>query len=123
LPENLDVIWAKAEGHVDDWKFITLRLPPGKEAAFTIDEGKSWNIFGRSTLAIDVKSAEVAKWEPYAAQNSGRQIRSWMRFTHTGESGGFIGQLIGFIACLGGAFLVYTGLSLALRRFSRWRRS
>jgi hypothetical protein len=44
-----------------------------------------------------------------------------MRFTHTGESFGFIGQLIGMIACIGGAFLVYTGLSLALRRFKAWR--
>jgi uncharacterized iron-regulated membrane protein len=43
-----------------------------------------------------------------------------MRFTHTGESFGIIGQIIAFIACLGGSLLVYTGLSLAFRRFRGW---
>jgi uncharacterized iron-regulated membrane protein len=122
-PEGLNPAWATAEKQAPGWKSIGLRLPAGKEGAvFTIDEGKSWNIYGRSTLTVDAKTAAVTKWEPYGAQNSGRQLRSWMRFTHTGESGGIVGQIIGFIACIGGAFLVYTGIALALRRFSRWRR-
>ncbi len=122
LPENLNAIWAKAENHSAGWKSISLRLPIAKDAAiFTIDEGLYWNIFGRSTLTIDAKTVEVAKWESYGEQNSARQIRSWFRFTHTGETGGFVGQLVGFLACLGGAVLVWTGISLALRRFGNWR--
>jgi uncharacterized iron-regulated membrane protein len=122
LPENLGQVWDKAESHAPAWKSISLRLPITKDAAvFTIDEGIYWNIFGRSTLTIDTRSAEITKWESYGEQNSGRQLRSWIRFTHTGETGGFIGQLIGFLACLGGAVLVWTGISLALRRFSNWR--
>ncbi len=122
LPENLDAIWAKAENHTS-WKSIAMRLPVVKDSAvFTIDEGKYWNIFGRSTLTIDAKTGEVAKWESYDEQNAGRQLRSWMRFTHTGESFGIIGQIIGFIACVGGAILVWTGITLALRRFGNWRR-
>lgn len=122
LPENLDEVWARAETHAPTWKTISLRLPVAKDqAVFTIDEGIYWNIFGRSTLTLDARSAEVAKWEPYGEQNSARQLRSWFRFTHTGETGGFIGQLIGFLACIGGAVLVWTGVSLAVRRFWRWR--
>ena len=120
LPENLNVLWTKAENHVQGWKSISLRLPPTKDAIFTIDEAKYWNIFGRSTLTLDAKTGEIAKWESYGEQNSARQLRSWSRFTHTGETGGFIGQLIGFIACIGGAFLVWTGISLVLRRFRNW---
>lgn len=121
LPENLDAIWTKAENHTN-WKSIAMRLPVVKDSAvFTIDEGKYWNVFGRSTLTIDAKTGEVAKWESYGEQNAGRQLRSWMRFTHTGESFGIIGQIVGFIACVGGAFLVWTGISLALRRFGNWR--
>jgi uncharacterized iron-regulated membrane protein len=121
LPENLDAALAKAENQTT-WKSISMRLPVTKEAAvFTIDEGIYWNKFGRSTLTVDAKTAEVTKWESYGEQNAARRLRSWARFTHTGETGGFIGQLIGFIACLGGAFLVFTGISLALRRFSNWR--
>ena len=121
MPENTDVLWAKAENQ-SSWKSIALRLPVGKDAVFTIDEGVYWNIFGRSTLTVNAQTAEVAKWEPYGEQNAGRQIRSWARFTHTGESFGFIGQLIGFIACLIGALLVWTGVTLALRRFQNWRK-
>lgn len=122
LPENIEQIWARAENHTS-WKTIGLRLPITKDAAvFTVDEGKYWNIFGRSTLTVDAKTAEISKWEPYGEQNSARQIRSWVRFTHTGETGGFVGQLIGFLACIGGAFLVFTGISLALKRLSSWRR-
>jgi uncharacterized iron-regulated membrane protein len=121
LPENLDEVWAKAENHTS-WKSISLRLPVTKDSAvFTIDEGKYWNIFARSTLTVDAKTAEIAKWESYGEQNSVRQLRSWFRFTHTGETGGLIGQFIGFLACIGGAFLVWTGFSLALRRFTNWR--
>lgn len=121
LPENFDDIWTKAENHTTH-KSISLRLPITKDAAvFTIEEGIYWNIFARSTLTIDTKTAEVSKWEPYGAQNSGRQLRSWIRFTHTGETGGNVGKFLGFLACVGGAFLVWTGISLALRRFGSWR--
>jgi len=121
IPENLNEIWTKAENHAT-WKTIALRLQIAKDSAvFTIDEGKYWNMFGRSTLTIDAKNGEVAKWESYGEQNAGRQLRSWARFTHTGETGGIVGQILGFLACIGGAFLVWTGLSLAWRRFRGWR--
>jgi uncharacterized iron-regulated membrane protein len=121
LPENLNHIWTKAENYTAH-KSIGLRLPIAKDTAiFTIEEGVYWNIFARSTLTIDTKTSEIAKWEAYGEQNSGRQLRSWIRFTHTGETGGIVGQFIGFLACVGGAFLVWTGLSMAWRRFSGWR--
>lgn len=119
-PEQLDSLWAAAMTRNDGWKSMSLRLPVVEEAVFTVDEGKYWNIFGRSTLTLNAATAEVAKWEPYSDRNSGQQLRLWMRFTHTGESFGFVGQLIGFIACLGGALLVYTGVALSFRRFARW---
>lgn len=121
LPENINELWSRAENHSENPKSISLRLPVAKDAVFTIDEGRYWNRFGRSTLTINPQTAEIAKWESYGEQNSGRRLRSWMRFTHTGETGGFVGQLIGFIACIGGAFLVWTGFSLALRRFRNRR--
>jgi uncharacterized iron-regulated membrane protein len=121
LPENLDAIFAKAENYTP-WKSISLRLPVTKDAAvFTIYEGIYRNRFGRSALTIDTPTGEIAKWEAYGEQNAARRLRSWARFTHTGESFGILGQFIGFIACLGGAFLVFTGISLAVRRFWNWR--
>lgn len=120
VPPNLSGLFARAEQQSPGWKTIALRFPLNENAVFTIDEGKYWNKFGRSTLTLNANSAETVKWESYAEQNSGRQLRSWMRFTHTGESFGIAGQIIAFIACLGGSLLVWTGLSLAFRRFRGW---
>lgn len=122
FPADINAAWTAAETQSPTWRSISLRLPIEKDAAvFTIDEGIYWNIFGRSTLTASAATGVVSKWEPYGEQNSARQLRSWFRFTHTGETGGIVGQIIGFIACVGGAFLVWTGFSLALRRFRNWR--
>jgi uncharacterized iron-regulated membrane protein len=122
VPAGLDPAWSAAVGAAPEWKSISLRLPVTKDSAvFTIDEGIYWNIFGRSTLTVDLATA-AQKWEPYREQNAARQLRSWFRFTHTGETGGMIGQTIGFAACIGGAFLVWTGFALALRRARNWVR-
>lgn len=122
IPENMNELWSRAAHQSDGWRSISMRLPATKDATFTIDEGKSFNIFARSTLTLDAVSGEVAKWDPYEKRNAAQQLRSWSRFTHTGESFGIIGQIIGFIACIGGAFLVYTGFALAIRRLSGWIR-
>ena len=121
FPQAIDAAWSAAYDKAPDAKSITMRLPvENGTAEFTIDEGIYWNIFGRSNLEVDAANGAVAKWEPYAEQNSARRLRTWTRFLHTGESGGLIGQIIGFIVCIGGAVLVWTGFSLAFRRFYRW---
>lgn len=122
VPDNIDALWVKATSQSETWKSISVRLPIAKEATFTIDEAKDWNIFGRATLTLDAASTDVVKWEPYADKIAASQVRSWMRFTHTGESFGLIGQLIGFVACIGGALLVYTGFALAFHRFAKFVR-
>ena len=59
--------------------------------------------------------------ETFDSFNTGRRIRSWLRFIHTGEAGGIPGQTIAGIASAGAAVLVWTGLMLAWRRFRSWR--
>jgi uncharacterized iron-regulated membrane protein len=46
----------------------------------------------------------------------------WMRFVHTGEYYGVLGQTIAGIASAAGILLVYTGFALALRRLVAWRK-
>jgi len=121
IPEGLNAAWLRAEEQAPEWRSISLRLPvTNNSAVFTIDEGIYWNIFARSTLTLDAASAQVTKWDPYGERNAAVQLRSWFRFTHTGETGGIVGQIIGFIACVGGAVLVWTGFSLAFRRFGNF---
>ena len=120
IASNMNALWARAEQHVPGWRSISMQLPAAESATFSIDEGIYWNIFARSSLTLNTESVEVAKWDPYGERNSAVQLRSWFRFTHTGETGGIVGQIIGFIACVGGAVLVWTGFSLAFRRFGNF---
>ena len=69
--------------------------------------------------ARHVVPARAERWEPSSANNAGRQLRSWIRFSHTGEAGGIPGETIAAIASLGATFLRGTGISLAIRRVLR----
>jgi uncharacterized iron-regulated membrane protein len=105
----------------NDWAMVTLRVPVrGDEpVVFTIDGGDAGqpNLRGALTIA---ESGE--KWEDFSAQTPGRRLRTWLRFAHTGEIYGFVGQTIAGVVSAGGAVLVYTGLALALRRLLAWLR-
>jgi uncharacterized iron-regulated membrane protein len=124
LPNNLDLIHARASALLPTWGSIVLRLPPraGGPVSLTLTDATHWNRFARSQLTLDGTTADVVRWEPYAETSRGAKLRGWMRFAHTGELGGVVAQAIAGLACAGGAFLVWTGLSLALRRYTPWRR-
>jgi uncharacterized iron-regulated membrane protein len=80
-----------------------------------------WNAYARSSLTLDGTTGAIVRWEPYQGTSLGQKMRGWMRFAHTGELGGLPGEAIAGLASAGGAFLVWTGCALALRRFSAWR--
>lgn len=117
--DGLDRLWDAAERQVPGWRSITLRLPPREDGAmtFTIYRGHRARPDLRGQLTVDRERGEVVRWEPYASQSRGQKLRAWLRWVHTGEAGGFLGQSVAGLASAGGAVLVWTGLSLALRRF------
>jgi uncharacterized iron-regulated membrane protein len=117
--EGLDAAWARAERQVPGWRSINLRLPDAraKNAVFAIDSGTGGQPQRKSTLTLSAATGDVVLWEPFEAQSPGRRLRSWSRFTHTGEYYGLIGQTIAGLASGGAVVLVWTGLSLAYRRF------
>src|SRR5262245_65076753 len=116
---NLAAVMARAEQQVSGWVAITMRLPqrPGAPVVAIIQEPPAWHPAPRSQLTLDASTAAVVSWEPFAAQNLGRRLRSWVRPLHTGEAAGIVGQAIAGLVSAGGAFLVYTGAALAWRRF------
>jgi len=111
------------ERQVEGWRSITLQLPakPDAPVTFAIDRGNGGQPQLRSQLTINRATGEVVRWEPASNNTAGRRFRSWLRFAHTGEVYGLLGQTVAGLVSLGGAFLVYTGLSLAWRRFYSWR--
>jgi uncharacterized iron-regulated membrane protein len=123
VPENLDQLWARAEAQVPGWRSVSFRVPqrPGP-VAFAISYGESWDLTARSQLTLNPTTAELVAWETYSDQSLGRRVRTWMRFLHTGEALGPIGQTVAGIASAGGALLAWTGISLACRRLLAWWR-
>src|SRR5215218_4507351 len=121
--DSLNSAWVRAEQQVNDWRSISLQLPATATAplTFNIDSGNGGQPQKRAQLVLD-RTGNVVRWEPFSSYTRGRQLRSILRFAHTGEVLGVAGQTIAGLVSTGGAFLVITGLALAIRRLLGWRR-
>lgn len=119
---DLDKLWNRAQNQTPGWRTITARLTPeGGTSTFTIDAGNGGQPQKRSTLTLHSATADVVRLETFADAPAGRRLRMWSRFVHTGEYYGVAGQTIAGLASFAGVMLVWTGKSLALRRFFAWR--
>ena len=110
---------AKAAAQMSEWKTISIALPAGHSprVVVTLDAGDGGQPHKRATLTLNRQTGDVERWEPYSSQTAGRRTRTWLRFAHTGEVYGLIGQTVAGVVTAGGAVLVWTGIALALRRF------
>ncbi|AKJ08426.1 Putative iron-regulated membrane protein [Archangium gephyra] len=97
--------------------------PQGPQAVtLAIREQGGWPLFAAAQVSFDPFTGQVLRRETFADYNTGRKARTWMRFLHTGEALGWVGQLLAAIASLGGVLLVWTGFALSWRRFFPSRR-
>jgi hypothetical protein len=85
---------------------------------FTIDTSGYGAVGKSADLQLDRAGAVVRS---KAAGSEGVNAKNFIRYGHTGELWGAAGQTIMGTASLGGAFLVWTGISLSLRRYLAWR--
>jgi uncharacterized iron-regulated membrane protein len=123
LLAGVDPLVAAAQGKVDGWRTISMTMPKEADApvVFNIDRGSGGQPQKRASLTLERGTGAEVKWEPFAAGTTGRKMRSILRFAHTGEVLGLLGQTIAGLVSLGAAVLVWTGLSLSLRRLAAWR--
>jgi uncharacterized iron-regulated membrane protein len=121
---GLDAVMRRAAAHVDGWRSLTVRLPtsPSAPVTVTVDQGDGGQPQKRGTLTLNRATAEVTGWEPFSNQTPGRRLRSLLRFAHTGEVLGLTGQTVAGLVSAASLVLAYTGIALALRRFSGWLR-
>ncbi len=121
---GLDGVLSKAATLDTKWRTITLPLPEAKatSVAVIVDAGSGGQPQLRQTVTIEVATARVLKTDAFATQSTGRKLRSFMRFAHTGEWFGVWGQTIAGLASLAGVLLVWTGLALSWRRLTAWLR-
>ncbi|MBL8112392.1 MAG: PepSY domain-containing protein [Acidobacteria bacterium] len=118
---GLDAAIAKARLQDPEWRALTVRLAGSAQAPLVVnvDSGTGGQPQKRGQLTVDRDTGEVTKWAPFSAGSAGRRARGWLRFLHTGEALGLLGQLVAGVASLGGTVLVWTGIALALRRLAR----
>jgi uncharacterized iron-regulated membrane protein len=115
---------AEAPRVAPGWQSMSVRLPFPKKgpAAVALDRGNGARPDKRSQLMLDARTGRLVEHKTYAQQEAGQQVRSWLRWIHTGEAGGIPGQLVAMLASGAAVLLVWTGLALALRRFARFLR-
>jgi uncharacterized iron-regulated membrane protein len=126
-PANIDIsginpLWAQAEKQVPGWKSISLRFAgnSGLPASFQIDTGDGSRPDTMAQLALERADGEIDRWQPYASENAGQKLRSWLKPIHTGEAGGLIGESLAVLAALGTIMLVWSGYSMAYSRLSSY---
>src|SRR5688572_25001080 len=120
-----DALLARAAAH-GDWQTLTLNIPASPDAPTVrigIDEGNGGQPQRRHTLTLDASTGAVVGYAPFSSQTAGQKARSWIRFLHTGEALGLVGQTIAGLVSFTSILMVWTGLALAYRRLLQplWR--
>ena len=82
-----------------------------------IDHGSERQPAKRTNLTFDQSSGALTARASGQPESRGQRIRSWLRFAHTGEVYGVVGQTIAGAASAGAMVMVWTGLALTWRRF------
>jgi uncharacterized iron-regulated membrane protein len=115
---DVDALFLAAASKAEAWDSINVRFPQRAGASYTaFIQPAGMKMFQRSQITFD-KDGSIKKWEPWSEESAGRQARVWARYLHTGEAGGWWGQGFALLFSAGTAVLVWTGFSLAWRR---WR--
>ena len=112
----LDTLIARAAAEVPGFRKLTLALPAGATAEFTLDRGNGGQPQSRESLTLDARTGEIVGSAPFSSLSAGRQARSLLRFLHTGEALGIAGQTVAGVVSATSALMVWTGIALAWRR-------
>jgi uncharacterized iron-regulated membrane protein len=119
---SLESLRLAAIAQTPGWNRLTLPLAvDGPQVEIALELKSSERRPPRQTVVLSTADASVIRVQPppVATQTRGQKARNWMRFAHTGEQYGIVGQTIAGIASLAACFLVYTGFALAWRRLIR----
>ncbi len=115
---SLDDIALVASRQNPGWYSMAIAVPESEDRMVnvSIDTSVGGQPEKASQLVVNRQSGQIVTVKRFSSNNLGSKLRAWARFTHTGEEFGLLGQLIAVLACLGAMMLVWTGLSMAIRR-------
>ncbi len=120
---SFSALFASVEREHPSWRSVTIAIPRAKGGMVqvTVAEGNTFRPDLRTSILLDPRTAAPARVVTYDSLSVSRRVRSWVRYTHTGEAFGLAGQTVATAASAGAVLLAWTGLALAWRRFSQWR--
>ena len=118
-PLELQALATRAGAETPDWRTLTIDLPASvhEPVVVAVDRGTGRQPSRSEDLLFDRATGELVARAGYPTFSRGFKIRRWLRFAHTGEVYGVIGQSIAGITSLGVAVMVWTGLAMSWRRF------
>ncbi len=115
---DYDFLFTAARKLNPDWRTITINVARDSKApvSATIDAGSGGQPQERAQYLLNRDTGAVLKTTAFTSGSLGQRLRAFVRFGHTGEYYGVLGQAIATLASLGACVLVYTGLLLSIRR-------
>ena len=125
VPEpDLRAVLATAEAWAPGWRTLILNLPrpADSEVRVEVRGGRAGQPHRTGFLTLDAASGAGRAWESFADDSPARRAQQFLRYAHTGEYWGLGGQLLAGLFSLAATLMVWTGVSLAVRRLRRFVR-
>ena len=116
---ELQTLIRKAGVETPGWRTLTIDLPESIHDPVVVaaDRGNGRQPSKSEDLLFDRATGELVERAGYPTFTPGFKIRRWLRFAHTGEVYGVVGQSIAGVVSLGVTVMVWTGLAMSWRRF------
>ncbi|MDE0166892.1 MAG: PepSY-associated TM helix domain-containing protein [Bryobacterales bacterium] len=116
---ELQTLITRAGVETPGWRTLTIDLPDSIHDPVVVaaDRGNGRQPSKSEDLLFDRATGELVERAGYPTFTPGFKIRRWLRFAHTGEVYGVVGQSIAGVVSLGVAVMVWTGLAMSWRRF------
>jgi uncharacterized iron-regulated membrane protein len=108
--------------HYPKWQSIRFAVNefPSNVQIFHIDKGNGGEPQKSLSVAVDPITGNIIQEQTFNQLSNYEQVRSYIRFIHTGEVFGLMGQTLAGLASLLACLLVYTGILLS---WVRWKNS
>ena len=119
---NLDAYIAMATEAEPGWRTLRINMPSSADepVSLAIDKGSGRQPHLQSTIEVNRVTAEVLRRVTFSDQTPGSRARRLLRFAHTGEVAGVVGQTLAGLVSAGAVVLAYTGIALSWRRLRAW---
>ncbi|TMM45403.1 PepSY-associated TM helix domain-containing protein [Colwellia ponticola] len=112
--------WQSIQFSLDTLPAASLNQSPVSSKIYNVDNGNGGEPQKKLKVVLNTLTGELLQEQNFAQLSTYNKLRSYIRFLHTGELFGPIGQAIAGLASLLACLLVYTGVMLSWRR---WKKS